>query len=209
MHLPCEGQKQQGRAFAILSRGFEIGELNGVADYTMAYLFALVAAHVGSPDGWNNLGWLTLNGYGCDQDKDLARFCFKQAISIDDKNATAMVNLGNTYDSALYPSADDKKKAYKWYKRAAELQDARGLFNVANCLHYGYGIKKNHKKAFKIFKKIYKDSHDAEAAFYLGLYYQEGLWVKKNLKKAHKYYSEAAQDEEYAIKALKRIRKKG
>ncbi|MFQ6938687.1 MAG: tetratricopeptide repeat protein [Oscillospiraceae bacterium] len=96
------------------------------------------------PDGGqaaNNLGWMFLKGKGVAQDTEKALALFRNAA--ERGNSIAMVNLGNYYEFA--EKQDDKHAVY-WYRKAADSGDEKGLFNYANMLHHGRGIRQNRKK---------------------------------------------------------------
>lgn len=137
------------------------------------------------PDGGqaaNNLGWMFLKGKGVAQDTEKALALFRNAA--ERGNSIAMVNLGNYYEFA--EKQDDKHAVY-WYRKAADSGDEKGLFNYANMLHHGRGIRQNRKKAFSIFSNLYARGYHG-AAFYMGLYYQNGDAVEQDYQKAREYY---------------------
>lgn len=152
----------------------------------MAFIAYERAADGADPQGINNLGWMYLNGYGCDRDVEKAIELFEEAAEL--KNTTAMVNLGNIYEDDIYDFVlQDYDKAFHWYSKAADLGDPKGWFNVANMYHYGRGVEQNYEKAFEIFSALYEEG-DKSTCFYMGLYHQMGFAVEQNYKKAFYYY---------------------
>lgn len=149
------------------------------------------------PDGGlaaNNLGWMFLKGKGVAQDTEKALALFRNAA--ERGNCIAMVNLGNYYEFA--EEQDDKQAVY-WYRKAADSGDEKGLFNYANMLHHGRGIRRNRKKAFSIFSNLYAHGYRG-TAFYMGLYYQNGDVVKQDYQKAREYYRIGAlEDDRYCL----------
>ena len=136
--------------------------------YEMAHTCYSIAAKAGDAQAINNLGWLYENGLGVDKNVEKAISIFEYAAKLG--NATAMVNLGNIYEYGLLDSVPDYKKAFSYYKAAAKTGDLKGIFNFANCYHWGCGVRKNYKKAFRLFSYLVTIGYEG-AAFYMGLYY--------------------------------------
>jgi len=197
-----------------IGHSLETGNSLFEPDHGLALAVYGLAAQNGDATAMNNYGWMVLNGLGTPKNIDKAISAFEDAASKG--NTTAMVNLGNIYEN-LENNAEaefgnfniinnsnfinlrvsnisehvDYKKAVKWYKKAAENGNAKGAYNYALMLHDGRGIRKNRKKAFDIFYKLYKIRF-LESAFFLGVYYQEGFGVSKNYDLARKYYINGA-----------------
>ena len=91
--------------------------------------------------------------------------------------ACALLN-GNTYKGV--------KMGSKYLKKSAFQKDQDGILLLARNYYYGYGVKKNEKKAFKLWGKGAK-LYGGESAYYYGLCYAKGIGVKQNLVKAEKY----------------------
>ncbi|KAF0534301.1 HCP-like protein [Gigaspora margarita] len=47
----------------------------------------------------------------------------------------------------------DLEKAFDFYKQAADLGDAEGMFQIAEFYHLGIHVKKDRNKAFECFQK--------------------------------------------------------
>ena len=117
------------------------------------------------PDGAlaaNNLGWMFLKGIGIEQNTEKALTLFRNAA--ERGNSLAMVNLGNFYEFATPPNY---RSAAHWYRVAAESGDYKGMFNYANMLHHGRGVRQNRKRAYSIFSTLYEIGVQG-AAFYNG-----------------------------------------
>jgi hypothetical protein len=119
-----------------------------------------------------------------------------------------MVNLGNIYENLNNMTAPftDFGKACYWYKRAADLGSYKGMFNYANMLHYGRGVRKNYKRAFAYFSEVANfanelerlDIHDyqdeyQDVWFYLGLYCENGFVMGRDYGAAFQYYARGAE----------------
>ena len=91
--------------------------------------------------------------------------------------AYALLN-GNTYKGV--------KKGSRYLKRVALKKDEDGILLLARNYYYGYGVKKNDQKAFKLWGKGAKLGN-GESAYYFGLCFAKGIGVKQNLVKAEKF----------------------
>ena len=152
-------------------------------DYHTAMMaYDIAAAHPEGALAANNLGWMFLNGLGVSKDIPKALALFQNAAQRG--NSTAMVNLGNYYE---FQEPADYKSAAHWYRLAAEHGNEKGIFNYANMLHHGKGVRKNRPKAFALFSQLY-ENRKAGAAFYMGLYHEEGYVVEQDYEKAREYY---------------------
>lgn len=165
-------------------------------NYEMALRCYELAAQYGDVQAVNNLGWLTLNGFGVERNTEKATEFFLRAAK--KRNSTAMVNLGNLYESGTLGGQPDYKQAYFWYKKAADEGDPVGLFNYANCFHHGWGVRKNRKKAFSIFEMLAVewDETEPDICFYMGLYYQEGYAVARDYTAALGWYEMGAYQDD-------------
>jgi len=87
-----------------------------------------------------------------------------------------------------------KKKAFEWYKKAAENGNVEAQFALGNCYRSGIGMSpdpKNLKKAYEWYKKA-AENGDAKAQNLLGHCYTNGYGVEKNERKAFLWYEKAA-----------------
>ena len=169
-------------------------------DYETAIQIYEIAAELGHPYAYNNLGKMYEDGLGTDKDIEKAIQMYEKAAELGD--STAMVNLGNIYKFGTLDGEPDYDKAIHWYKMAAEEDDEDGLFNYANCLHHGWGTIQDRGKAFSIFKQLMDDGYNA-AAFYVGLYYHEGLACEQDYDLAREYYRLGAlEDDELCYNQL-------
>ena len=162
-----------------------------------------VAYNHGSMKGANNFGYL-LSVLGTTHESMVV------AVSVLEKsansgNTAAMINLGNIYESGQLDGKPDYKKALKWYHKAALMGDNTGLFDYANMLHNGYGVRRDRETAFTIFRKLAERGFKA-APFYLGLYYEKGYVVEKNYKTAMRFYQlGASSNDAYCYNQLGRM----
>ena len=69
--------------------------------------------------------------------------------------------------------AKDEVEAVKWYRKAAEQNDAEAQFNLGVCYANGQGVAKNEAEAVKWYRKAAEQNH-AEAQYNLGVCYDNG-----------------------------------
>ncbi|CAH9053534.1 hypothetical protein PSECIP111854_01189 [Pseudoalteromonas sp. CIP111854] len=84
----------------------------------------------------------------------------------------------------------DAKKSYRYYLKAAELEDARALFNIGSFFHRGQMVEYDFKKAMANYEQSANLGY-ASAHSRLGQLYMEGMKVERNHDKAYKYLTEA------------------
>lgn len=170
----------------LCSLGFNLE--NGILydkDNAKALALYRKAYEAGSAKGANNFGYLLAK-------LSTSREATSMALSVLEKsaalgNTTAMINIGNIYEFGQRTGKPEYKEAAKWYQRAALLGDGTGVFNYANLLHSGRGVRRDRETAFLLFEKLTSRGFKG-AAFYLGLYYENGYVVKRDYKEALRYY---------------------
>ena len=84
----------------------------------------------------------------------------------------------------------DKSKAFEWYSKAADNDDADAMFKIGECYSNGDGVAKDKEKAFEWYLKAAQKDY-AQAAYMVGKCYQNGVGVTKDLDKAEDFYEEA------------------
>ena len=104
-------------------------------------------------------------------------------------HAAALNNLGNMY-AAGRGVKKDKKKAFDFYLRSAQLGEVVGMYNAAEYYYFGDVLPKNDVRAFFWYKRA-ADAGDIDAAYKLGYMYQEGA-IRKDYTQAAKYFLQAA-----------------
>lgn len=157
----------------------------------------------------NNLGYLTsLEASG---EQDISTAITILTFAADHGNDIAMVNLGNIYEGTYDGMTSDDfkpnpKQAAKWYLMAGMMGNKSGIYNYANLLHWGRGVRKDYATAFRLFRYLHNKYQMVDATFYLGMYYESGHYVDQNYTKAVKYYQEAAdQNDPYSYCQLGRL----
>lgn len=157
---------------------YEKDNAKALALYRRAY-------EAGSAKGANNFGYLLAKLSTSTETTSMALSILEKAAALG--NTTAMINIGNIYEFGQRTGKPEYKEAAKWYQRAALLGDGTGVFNYANLLHSGRGVRRDRETAFLLFEKLTKRGFKG-AAFYLGLYYENGYVVNRDYKEALRYY---------------------
>ncbi|CAO5675286.1 MAG: hypothetical protein NEHIOOID_00503 [Holosporales bacterium] len=105
--------------------------------------------------------------------------------AVKEGDAKAMNDLG-----VLYSKGDgvpiDEKKAFDYFKQAADAGLITAMENVARCYEMGIGVEQNFKIAFEKYQELAFHGH-ANAYFYIAYMYIVGEGVEKDMKKAEKY----------------------
>jgi TPR repeat protein len=68
----------------------------------------------------------------------------------------------------------DEKEVVKWYRKAAEQEEARAQTNLGICYMEGRGVPQDEKDAVTWFRKAAKQG-DAVGLFLMGICYEEGI----------------------------------
>src|SRR6185295_16446602 len=92
--------------------------------------------------------------------KKIIKYCLK-----NQENSNALIILAKF--------EKDKIKAFKYYKKAAELKNVEGLFQTGYCYRFGFGIDEDIDKAIIYFNASVILEHP-KASFLIGLSYDYG-----------------------------------
>jgi len=108
--------------------------------------------------------------------------------------------LGSVYLCGHLSVAKDEVEAVKWFRRAAEQNDAAAQYNLGNCYRDGKGVEKDAVEAVKWYRKAAERNH-AEAQFNLGHCYNHGEGVAQNYVEGYKWWLLAAAQGAKYVKA--------
>lgn len=106
-------------------------------------------------------------------------------------NPIAFLNLGYCYDEGI-SFRRNRRKAFYFYKAAANAGLVQAELNVAIFFEKGIGTKTNKKKAFE-FYKLAADKKNTEAINSLGWCFLNGQGTKKNYTQAMRLFKKAAK----------------
>jgi len=98
----------------------------------------------------------------------------------------ALQNAKDAYQRKDYPQAAD------WFRKAAELGDAKGQFNLGLFYSEGKGVAQDYAQAAQWFRKA-ADQGLAQAQNNLGFLYQQGQGVAKDPALAAQWFRKAAE----------------
>lgn len=129
-------------------------------------------------------------GNGEDKNVALAKICYIKAAKCG--NASAAYMAGFIMVSGTEGKTNVRRGTAYLKKAAAKYHDGAILLLARN-YYYGYGVKRNVKKAFRCWERG-AEAGCAEAEYYLGLCYAKGIYVRKNLPKAKKHLTEALEN---------------
>ena len=90
-----------------------------------------------------------------------------------------------------YYNRKDYTEAVKWYRKAADLGNASGQFNLGVMYSNGYGVTQDKAEAVKWYRKA-ADQGRANAQYNLGVMYDNGVGVTQDKAEAAKWYRKAA-----------------
>jgi TPR repeat protein len=85
------------------------------------------------------------------------------------------------------------RKAFYWYRKAADLGDADAMWMIGVCYRSGLGVKKDKTKAFEWWEKASLWCFHRKAICSLAMCYQRGDGVEKNKAMAFELYLRAAE----------------
>jgi hypothetical protein len=88
--------------------------------------------------------------------------------------------------------AKDYSEAVKWWRKAAEQNDAKAQYNLGTCYATGQGVEEDVVEAVKWWRKAAEQNH-AEAQYNLGVCYANGQGVAKDQVEAVVWYRKAAE----------------
>ena len=117
-----------------------------------------------------------------------------------------IISIGHEYRDGSKTVKQDYEMAAKFYSKAAQKNNAEGMYNLALLLMKGLGVKADFKAAIALLKDAAKEKPTrqllgqeiinvgvCEAEHSLGLAYEEGIYVAKDDRKASKWYQSAVE----------------
>lgn len=95
------------------------------------------------------------------------------------------------YIGCAYHSLNDERNIFRWFMRAAQLEQARAQYNIGVSFEYGYlGQEIDLDKAIHWYTKA-AEQHESGALLNLGALYYHGKGVEQNCQKAFDYLMES------------------
>ena len=155
-------------------------------DFKKAFQYATIAADNDEENGYLVLGYLSLNGWGCEKNVQDALDNFKMAAA--DGNGEAMNQIGFIYMDDQ-SGERNPEQAFFWFNEAAQKGFGMAWGNLGICYQTGLGVTQDYEKAAECFKKA-AGFGDVNAMASLGAYYQ---YVLKDDDKSKSWYLKAAE----------------
>lgn len=149
------------------------------------------SADLGYSESFTKLGLMYYFGQGVNADISTARNWFQRGIDNGDGNSYGYYASTLLYDGE--PTEDDKRQAFKYMKRATELEpnDGTWWYELGDMYHDGKGTARNFKNAFRCYERGAKFG-EVECFKKLGEMYFNGEYVEENPVKAFDYIKKAA-----------------
>ncbi len=149
------------------------------------------SADLGYSESFTKLGLMYYFGQGVNADILTARNWFQRGIDNGDGNS-----FGYYASTLIYygePTEDDKRKAFKYMKRATELEpnDGTWWYELGDMYHDGKGTAQNLKNAFRCYERA-ANFGESESFKKLGEMYLNGEYVEENPVKAFDFIKKAA-----------------
>jgi TPR repeat protein len=106
-------------------------------------------------------------------------------------DAQSQFELGQSFFKGSFGAAKDEWEAVKWFRKAADQNDAKAQNHLGVCYFKGQGVGKDEWEAVKWYRKA-ADQNDAKAQCNLGFCYASGQGVAKDQWEAVKWFRKAA-----------------
>lgn len=178
---------QLGELYQLAFNGYE---LRGGKDYAKAMAWDRIAADLGNPRGYTNMGILYYNGWGVEQDMETAISYFTAATEQGDMK-------GPRYLGLSYEAVEDYENAAKYYEMAYNTGDITGGEKLARLYLDGMGVEQDAAKALEIYETTVAGANGnhvaALCAYQAGYLYENGIGVEANVEKAKEYYDIAIE----------------
>lgn len=160
---------------------------NEKCDYKKAFEFATIAAEDDKTLGYNVLGLLYLNGWGVDQNIQLALENYKMAAA--DGDEISMNQIGFIYMNGD-GIEENPEQAFYWFNEAAQKKYDVGMYNLGYCYKNGYGVEQDAEVGAEWLKKA-AEAGCIDSMIELGEYYQDTLF---DIKKSKAWFLKAAEN---------------
>mmetsp|Transcript_4397 Transcript_4397/g.9920 ORF Transcript_4397/g.9920 Transcript_4397/m.9920 type:complete len:290 (-) Transcript_4397:282-1151(-) len=121
----------------------------------------------------------------------------KEMVEKTKKNAEegdvdAMYILGLWYENGSFGLVQNVEEAYKWFKKAADLKDTRGMALAGWCIANGVGVRKSLSHGMMLLTLASERGSDV-ACYFLGEWHRDGTTgLPKDKKEAIYWYKRAA-----------------
>ena len=189
-----------GKAAITLGQRFDYGENDESQDFSKAFKWYTKASELGESRAYVYLGYLYMNGLGCDKSLDTAAANFNKAIALGDNEGYS--GLGRMY-FLNRDLTDAESNCYYNVRRASDAGSVMGKYLLARLYEEGYGVGQNLEEARKLYKEnadksfngisLYNTYPYTESAVRLGILYAGQDSSSDEKKECMQYFNKAAQ----------------
>ena len=143
----------KGWAFQRLGNMYQNGLL-GAGNISMAVHYYQTASDFGCVQGTFDLANCYDDGVGVAVDKHRAASYFEQVAKDgnDEQKGFACLFLGAMYRDGVLGKEDDTRAA-RYFKKSADLGNTAGVYCLAQCYQYGWGVKEDVKRAAQLYAR--------------------------------------------------------
>lgn len=120
-----------------------------------------------------------------------------EAGNVQAMNAWGTISMSQAFANPSLAKEDVDRvleRSYAYFKDAADMGDANGLYNLGMCYVKGYAVEENIDRAFTHFKAAAQLGH-SEAINNIGGFYRDGLVVEKDPVIATKWFKRSSNME--------------
>jgi len=189
-----------GKAAITLGQRFDYGLNDESQDFSKAFKWYSKASELGESRAYVYLGYLYMNGLGCDKSLDTAAANFNKAIELGDNEGYS--GLGRMY-LINRDMTDAESNCYYNIRRASDSGSVMGKYLLAFLYETGYGVGKDLEEAKKLYKEnadknfngisVYNTYPYTESAVRLGILYSGQDASDDEKKECMQYFNKAAQ----------------
>lgn len=127
-----------------------------------------------------------------DDTENRSQYLADMEAAAEDGSILAMVYFGDANYAGSWGMPVDKRKAYKWWKKAAEQGNPVAMYFMSYVYGWDDAVEKD--KGIALMYALNSSEYKFPRAFRaLGFLYEDGDFVEKNLNKAVEYYNKAIE----------------
>ncbi|WP_143315448.1 tetratricopeptide repeat protein [Clostridium sp. HBUAS56017] len=172
--------------------GVEVNDEEGIKWLNMA-------AKNGHGEAQCHLGACYYNGDKLERDYNKAVELF--VMSKENENPLAYICLGLAYLEGNGVEKKDRKKAYKYFKKAHKLGEPIGTYRLANCYYIGIGVEKDLLKALDCYEQAIKNGYTDDIKIFL-------LCLKESVDKFESFKKEIKDGDGAEFRDFLELKKK-
>jgi TPR repeat protein len=101
-----------------------------------------------------------------------------QILKISEENGNILNQIAYRYENGI-GTDENKKEAFIYYQKSANVNDTEGKYNLGRCYENGIGIEKDEFKAFKLYETAAENNY-SKGLLDLSRCYYNGIGIQKN-----------------------------